>query len=337
MTSNAFLKSMAYRAAGYALPVLSPFQNRRSPDGVGVLMAHGVYPEAKINGVPVPVSGVLLDTVETNLLALKGYSFVSMDEAADMIAGRRPMRKKCLAVTFDDSLKAHVDVIAPKLKEWGIPATFYISTDIMETKRPYWWLRLEYAVSKMENKPVTATLPDGEKVAIHPEQKWEMRRKIAVKLFSAFKPAQCDKVAESVESQVGLDWQTIGNDSPYAASMTWDDVRQLSSMGFTVGSHTHTHPNLTLLDGEELRGEFEGSRQTLEKQCGKPCRHLSYPHGKQSQKVCDAARAAGFLTAVTTDSSHWNPGGSDPFRLQRFSIPKLAYKLPVDLARLRNF
>lgn len=336
MTAPAFLKSMVYRATGYALPVLSPLQNRSSFEGVGVLMAHGVYPETKINGVPVPGSSRLLRDVKTNLVNLKGHTFVSIDEAEGMVNGTLPMRKDCLVLTFDDSLKAHVEVIAPKLVEWGIPATFYISTEIMETRRPYWWLRLEYAVSKIGTTPVAATMPDGEKITITPANKWEMRRKISMKLFGSFKPAQCEKVAESVESQVGVDWKQIGNDSPYAGSMTWDDVRELSRMGFTIGSHTHSHPNLTLLNAEELRSELEGSKQTLEKQCGKPCCHLSYPHGKHSQKICDAARVAGYSSAVTTESGHWNRKGGDPFRLQRYSIPNMAYKLPVVLAGLGN-
>lgn len=337
MTSNAFFKKVAYRAAGYALPVLSPFRNNRVPEGVGFLMAHAIYPTAKIEGVPIPGSSVLLQPMETNLRKLRGYSFVSIDEAADMILGKSPMRKQCLVLTFDDSLKAHIEVIAPKLVEWGIPATFYISTDIMETKRPYWWLRLEYAVAKMETTSVAVTMPQGEKLTIEPAQKWEKRRKITMALFNASKPAQCEKVVDSIESQVGIDWKKMSGENPYAASMTWDDVQALSQMGFTIGCHTHTHPNLTLLDGEELRSEFVGSKNTLEKQVGKPCRHLSYPHGKHSDKVCNAARAAGFVTAVTTDSTHWNPEGTDPYRLQRLSIPKVAYKLPVDLSGLRRF
>jgi peptidoglycan/xylan/chitin deacetylase (PgdA/CDA1 family) len=336
MTSSVFLKSVAYRAAWYALPVLSPLRKKDSPEGVGVLMTHGVYPTARIRGVPVPVSSVLLRVMETNLRKLRGFSFVSIEEAEGMINGTLPMRKQCLVLTFDESLKAHLEVVAPKLKEWGIPATFYISTEIIETKRPYWWLRLEYAVSKIEKTPVSATMPNGEKVMIDPAQKWEMRRKISVRLFGSSKPAECDKVAESVESQLGIDWREIGNDSPYAASLTWDDVRELSCMGFTIGSHTHSHPNATLLDAEELRFEFEGSKNILEKQCGQPCRHLSYPHGKYSERVCKAARAAGYATAVTTDFTLWNPKGSDPFRLHRIAIPKMDYKLPVVLSGLRN-
>jgi peptidoglycan/xylan/chitin deacetylase (PgdA/CDA1 family) len=337
MISNPLVKSVAYRAARYALPVLSRLPKKKSREGVGVLMTHGIYPAAKIDGVPVPGSSVLLDAAETNLRNVRGYTFISIEEAAEMIEGKLPMRKQCLVLTFDDSLKAHLEVIAPKLKEWGIPATFYVSTDIIETKRPYWWLRLEYAIAKLKTSPVTATMPNGERITIDPARKWELRRKISVALFSSFKPAQCDQTAESVESQLGIDWKKMGNDSPYAGSMTWDDVRKLSRMGFTIGNHTHTHPNLLLLDEEELHSELEVSKKTLEKQVGKPCRHFCYPHGKYSEKVCHAVRAAGFETAVTTDSAHWNPKGTDPFRLQRLFFPKLAYKLPVNLSGLGRF
>ncbi len=337
MNPGGLLKNFAYRAAGAGLPVLSALGAGPLNEALGVIMVHGVYPEAQVDGVNVPGSGVLLANMEANLRNVKGYSFVGIEEAAGMLDGTVPLRKRCLVLTFDDSLKSHAEVIAPKLVQWGIPATFYISTEIMETRRPYWWLRLEYAVARMDKNPMTVTLPNNERVTIEPAQKWDTRRKITTTLHKGFKPAECEKVAEALESQMGINWKEINGASPYAGSMTWDDVRELSRMGFTVGSHTCSHPNLTLLDAEELRGELERSKQTLEKESGKPCRHLSYPHDHHSDKVCAAARATGYATAVTTNCDHWNRKGNDPFRLQRFPLPKQAYKLPFVLSGAAQF
>ncbi len=337
MSAQNLIKSFAYRTASAGLPVLSALGTGPSRDAVGVIVVHGVYPAAEIDGVQVPGSSVLLANMEANLLNVKGYSFVSIEEAAGMVDGTVPLRKRSLVLTFDDSLKAHVEVIAPKLVEWGIPATFYISTETIETRRPYWWLRLEYAVAKMGKTPVTVNLPNNERVTIEPAQKWDTRRKVTGVLHRSFKPAQCEEVAAAIEAQVGINWKEINGASPYAGSMTWDDVRELSRKGFTVGSHTCTHPNLTLLDAEELRGEMERSKQTLEKECGKPCLHLSYPHGHHSDKVCAAARAAGYATAVTTDDSNWNRKGNDLFQLHRFPLPKPAYKLPFVLSGAAQF
>ena len=296
-------------------------------------MAHGVYSKDKVNGERVPLSSVILKNVEKNLMNLRGYSFITIDEAERMLTGSIPMRKRCLVLTFDDSLKCHVEVMAPKLEQWGIPATFYISTDIIEHRRPYWWLRLEYAVSKIREHSISVILPNDKRFIIYPAQKWELRRKLTIELYTSFKPSQCDKVVESVEAQIGISSKGIENNSPYAGSMTWEDVRELDDKGFTIGSHTCSHPNLALLRSEELRFELEQSKRILEKVCKKPCRHLSYPHSQHTDEVCAAARAAGYATAVTTVFAYGNFKGDDLFRLRRFPLPKPAYKLPFELCR----
>jgi peptidoglycan/xylan/chitin deacetylase (PgdA/CDA1 family) len=337
MNVPAPVKSLAYRMVGAGLPVFSALRFNPANEALGVIMVHGVYPAARMDGVPVPGSSVILANMEVNLRNVKGYSFVSIDEAAAMLDGTAPLRKRCLVLTFDDSLKSHAEVIAPRLVQWGIPATFYVSTEVIEDRKPYWWLRLEYAIAKLEEKSVIVTLPNNERVTIEPEKKWDVRRKITFTLHTSCKPSQCEQVVEAVESQVGIDWKKIDGASPYAGSMTWDDVRELDRLGFTVGSHTCSHPNLTLLDAGELRGEMEQSKQTIEKQIGKPCRHLSYPHGHHSDQVCAAARAAGYITAVTTDASDWNRKGNDLLRLRRFPLPKPAYKLSFVLSGAAQF
>ncbi len=85
---------------------------------------------------------------------------------------------------------------------------------------------------------------------------------------------------------------------PGGRPMTWAMIRELAEAGWTVGSHSVSHARLTQLADRELREELVVSRRTLEDAMGQPCRHFCAPYGDMDQRVLEAAREAGFLTAA---------------------------------------
>ena len=81
--------------------------------------------------------------------------------------------------------------------------------------------------------------------------------------------------------------------------MSWEEIRQLASAGWEIGSHTRTHPRLTLVDDGKLAAELAGSREDCERELGLPCHSLAYPYGDHDQRVVEAARTAGYRAAGT--------------------------------------
>ena len=64
-----------------------------------------------------------------------------------------------------------------------------------------------------------------------------------------------------------LPWDTT------AHHLTWDELRSLKDLGWTIGAHTISHPNLSDLSiedptGEQLRVELERSNQTIKDNLG---------------------------------------------------------------------
>ena len=58
-----------------------------------------------------------------------------------------------------------------------------------------------------------------------------------------------------------------------SACATWDQIRDLMMSGWTIGGHTHTHPNLSELSladptGEQVRAEMETNNALLEQHLG---------------------------------------------------------------------
>lgn len=81
--------------------------------------------------------------------------------------------------------------------------------------------------------------------------------------------------------------------------MSWDQVRDLDARGFTVGSHTIHHPNLTGLSPERLARELTESKREIETQVGHPVTLFAYPFGYFNDAVATAVQGAGYASART--------------------------------------
>lgn len=76
--------------------------------------------------------------------------------------------------------------------------------------------------------------------------------------------------------------------------MSWDELGELSELGWELGSHTRTHPRLPTIAAEAMRDELAGSRADLEERIGTSCETIAYPYGDYDAAVLAASRQAGF-------------------------------------------
>ena len=84
-----------------------------------------------------------------------------------------------------------------------------------------------------------------------------------------------------------------------AAHMGWDEAADLGRRGFSFGSHSRTHRDLTRLSAAEAADELEGSKAELEARLGTPARSFSYPFGRTSAALGAAAERAGYRAGFT--------------------------------------
>lgn len=96
-------------------------------------------------------------------------------------------------------------------------------------------------------------------------------------------------------------------------------VRELSALGFAIGSHSMTHSYLTDLDDAGLRRELIDSKLRLEQIVGKPVEHFSCPGGRYDSRVVQIAHEVGYHT-VATSKIQMNNAATDRFALGRIAI-----------------
>lgn len=106
---------------------------------------------------------------------------------------------------------------------------------------------------------------------------------------------------------------------PKRRLMSASELREMSTAGVTIGSHTRTHPRLPELDAEAKRSEIRGSKARLEDIIGRSVTTFAYPYGLFDDDAREAVEEAGYRIACSTRSG-FNGPDADRYLLRRIEI-----------------
>ena len=117
--------------------------------------------------------------------------------------------------------------------------------------------------------------------------------------------------------------------------VSWDDVRQLHELGFEVGNHTGSHPNMTELS----RAEMHATIELIERRCAQhgipPPTTFVYPGWRHSLPVVEVLAERGYSFARRGVSPERADGGRgargrpyDPAEDHPLLIPTTGYAGP---------
>lgn len=109
-----------------------------------------------------------------------------------------------------------------------------------------------------------------------------------------------------------------GGLSPGRHLLTWDQVNTLASEGVDFGSHSASHPDLTLLDDTVLNHEVEAPQEAIRRRTGRTPRHFAPPYGRSNARVRGAVRRT-YASSCGTTLARTEPG-ADLFDLPRIEM-----------------
>jgi len=104
--------------------------------------------------------------------------------------------------------------------------------------------------------------------------------------------------------------------------MSWENLRQLASAGWTIECHSYSHSDLSKTpagDGKQAEfffREIGNPKKIIEKAIGSPVRLIVWPYGIYTEDSEKYAKEQGYLGAFTVDGGANYPG-LDPFRIKR--------------------
>lgn len=248
------------------------------------------------------------------------YEPVELRALRARMAGRRPGEPIPVAITFDDDLRSHLELAAPELAAFGLPATFFLGTAWIDGPGWYWWQHLDACARR------SPAAFDALRAGLARDWSWATERDIRwlANKIEALAPPERDAIMARIaelspfEPEPGLDQ---------------DGIRALAGYGFEIGFHTRGHYSLPTLDAIALRHQLKDGTQELARLAGARPTSIAYPHCRADSRVAKAATEAGFEIGVICSTGPAS-ANQDPLLLDRLNAwtPSVA-SFALNLAR----
>lgn len=97
------------------------------------------------------------------------------------------------------------------------------------------------------------------------------------------------------------------------------EIKTLLQEGWSIGSHTMTHPEMSTVLAQNLKTEIQKSKQKIESTLGTTSSSIAYPKGFYSSNILREVRSAGYKFGFTMDSG-FITSKSDYLKLPRVGV-----------------
>ncbi len=265
---------------------------------------------------------------------------IPLSELVRDLPGNR-LRPGSVCITFDDGYSDNLINAKPLLQEFGLPATFFLTSGYLHGKADFWWDVLERPFFRKERIPPTLAIAitrgllafdfagdtEYRQVAFAGHRQWRAwdpplsKRHFAYhqlwQILHRLPSSARDRLLDTIQDWAG---ETSSTEGSTCRPLSAEQVRQLAAgPGIDIGGHSVTHSSLALLDREAQQREILDNKRRLEELLGRPMRHFSYPHGEFSADTVSLLKQAGYDSGCTTQNVAVDRP-ADLFRLPRISV-----------------
>lgn len=255
-----------------------------------------------------------------------GFSFLTINELSNKILNGEDISAGLIAITFDDGFKITMKNALPILKSLKIKATFFITTDWIDSNKllwqqKYYWYLKNYGLKDFFDKI----------------------RQIDKESFAGLNYSQCHGkfmqgiLPEQKKMLLKQYHRSILNEKDIATSIypNSKDVLSLNSSGMQIGSHSCGHYFMQNLPDDLYLQELLKSKERLENLIERPVNSFSYPFNSYREDN-EILKKVGYRTLCTVDKHKVNKFTSLN-RLPRFNAPVRNVLFKNSLRRLLYF
>ena len=201
-----------------------------------------------------------------------GHVFVSMDAVAEMLRNQSFPSKPFVCVTFDDGYKDNLTVAAPIFRKYNVPYCIYVTTSFIDNSAILWW----YVLEDIINSNSFIRLSDGRSFNCATlEEKNQTFQVLHDMIIFADTP--------SIRTYFEILFRAYDFDFEKKATELTLNIRDLKDLSkdslCTIGAHTVSHPNLSLLSPTQKQTEIYTCKKLLSMWSGQEVVHFSYPYG----------------------------------------------------------
>lgn len=226
------------------------------------------------------------------------------------------LKKTGIVITFDDGYADNLANALPLLEKYEIPATIFVTTLNINTKKEFWWDRFVFDYNFCNQ---FFYLPDVKEKASKETHSFSDLNKLIGKLSNEEKEIWF------------LDFESLNkipfHDNEDFRSLSYEELKRLSEHPLIdIGIHTHNHYPFGNLSYEEQKKELSFSIEKLDKLIAKSVKYLALPHGSYNgctPRVIEESDCLGMLIANNDYSNHKNKSGK---KINRILIPNIKDK-----------
>lgn len=318
------LKSLAKRSLQHIAAQMGPQRFMSGSNRLLILMYHRVLPSQDERMQDEEPSMVV--TPETFALHLQilqqRFDFMHLSDWLQRRKQGLAVPQRACAITFDDGWLDNHQFAFPLLKEYQVPATLFLVSEMVGTTRNFWPERLA------ELMRVTAT--QYSELWDTPAYRWvrELRTDYDFgrqppshqQLFEIFDQA---KYLSDDELHARIDAMQSSSDilpTPDAVVVNWDQVAEMAKSGLIdFGSHTCDHIRLNdKISQQNIEHQIIASKATIAAATNKAVELFCYPNGHFNDLALSITRRH-YAGAVTT-ARGWNSVETDPHLLNRIGV-----------------
>lgn len=211
------------------------------------------------------------------------------------------VREPSIVVTFDDGYADNYLEALPILMKTGIPATFFVTSDLLGSDQEFWWDELERIIVGKGSYPTHFEM----------DHEWSMKRWITstekerINFYREIHPIIRTLLPESRDIWFHQLRCWANADMTGRAThriMKIEELRALSECTrMTIGAHGRSHTSLGGRSNRFQENEMTECKKKLETIIEKPVRSFSYPFGTKSDYSEDTmglCKRTGFKKAA---------------------------------------
>lgn len=265
----------------------------------------------------------LIDEIDQNFNILGAEEFCQRVES-----GSLSDIDTCL--TFDNALKAQVDIATPVLESRSITAQFFVYSTAFEPGGAELEIFRDFRSQRFESTEIFLVALLDSLEALRGDIRQSLHDHFPANYLAQYSfysladrqlrflrdemltPDQYSSAMRQLMEDSGVDQELARQ----RLMMNQDDLRRLSRNGHEIGLHSHSHPTrIDEYDDARVAAEYEKNFSFVASITGKHPRSMSHPCGRYSEQSLIALRNLGISVGfIDSPSPNVN---NDPLRIPR--------------------
>jgi peptidoglycan/xylan/chitin deacetylase (PgdA/CDA1 family) len=302
-------EAMYLTGAGFA------YRKVQQARGAIILCYHSVAP-AELSPWIDPNCHLRPEIFEAHLRFLSRYrQVIALEQLIELLEQGRTPAAGTVVLTFDDGYLDNLTEAAPLLARYGLPATCYLPTGMIERGENPWINRM-YTAFKTRTQDKLSIEGLGNWHLLNSAQQLKAYTQLRERLIELNWLEREGLLAKLIE-------QLQPAERPPRLILSWDEVRETVRQfpNIELGTHSVNHLDLSRQSQTVVYSEIENCSTDFQRELGQRPRHFCFPYNRSNLQTSQAVQQLGYRSAMAAGSEPLVGHNTDRFALTRVETP----------------